>query len=184
MTQAVEHYRRALSLKDAYPEAHSNLAAVLRDFGDLDGAVEHYRRALALMPGLAQVHSNLLFLLSCHPKASPESLYTEHMAWNARHARPLKPAVLHHANERNPERRLRIGYVSPDLRGHVCSHYLSDRFVHRSGSPERKRRATATSGRSASSATGTDQLGHETAASANGSNQITSISTTARVTGK
>ncbi|MGH8533322.1 MAG: tetratricopeptide repeat protein [Gammaproteobacteria bacterium] len=124
LTQAVEHYRRALSLKRAYPEAHSNLAAALRDLGDLDGAVEHYRRALALMPGLAQVHSNLLFLLAYHPQASPESLYTEHVAWNARHARALKPVLLHHANERNPERRLRVGYVSPDLRGHVCSHYL------------------------------------------------------------
>jgi len=33
----------------------------------------------------------------------------------------LKKFIQPHANDRNPERRLRIGYVSPDFRGHAVA---------------------------------------------------------------
>ena len=38
------------------------------------------------------------------------------------------PIILPHANDRNPERRLRIGYVSPDFRDHVVGRNLLPLF--------------------------------------------------------
>jgi Flp pilus assembly protein TadD len=51
--------RRATELLPDDAEAHSNLGAALRGFGQLDEAVCAYRRALALNPELAVTHGNL-----------------------------------------------------------------------------------------------------------------------------
>jgi predicted O-linked N-acetylglucosamine transferase (SPINDLY family) len=51
-------------------------------------------------------------------------LYEEHTRWNERHAAPLQHLIRPLFNDRSPERRLRIGYVSPNFRDHVIGQNL------------------------------------------------------------
>src|SRR5262245_60908544 len=55
--------RRALELKPDFPEAHYNLGAAWRDFGDGDAALAAYRRAAELAPGFADVYVDIASLL-------------------------------------------------------------------------------------------------------------------------
>ncbi len=48
--------------------------------------------------------------------------------WAARHVAPLAPTRRPHANDRDPERRLRVGYVSPDLREHAVARFVLPAF--------------------------------------------------------
>jgi protein O-GlcNAc transferase len=59
LREAADCFRRALSLKPDFAEAHANLGNVLRDEGMFDEAVACYRRALDLAPDSSLIYSNL-----------------------------------------------------------------------------------------------------------------------------
>ena len=124
LTESQAHYETAIRLNPSYAEAHTNLGNVLKDCGALDQAISAYRRAIALRPDLPALHSNLLLTLHYHSDISPRDLAAEHRHWTERHAAPHDAATRPHANDASPERRLRIGYVSPDFREHAIARFI------------------------------------------------------------
>ena len=83
-----------------------------------------YARAYQLNPEKAVYHSTLLGTLHYHPRYDARAIYEEHRLWNQRHAAPLAKFIEPHAQDPSPNRRLRIGYVSPDLYGHSVGRFL------------------------------------------------------------
>jgi predicted O-linked N-acetylglucosamine transferase (SPINDLY family) len=124
LAEADAHYRKAIELDPNYAEPHTNRGNLLKDRGELDAAIGCYRRAIEIRPDLSQLHSNLLLTLHYHPGCSPADLEREHRAWAERHVAPLVPARRPHPNAPDPDRRLRIGYVSPDFREHPVARFM------------------------------------------------------------
>jgi predicted O-linked N-acetylglucosamine transferase (SPINDLY family) len=54
--------------------------------------------------------------------------HEEHRRWNELHAEPLRKFVQPHTNDGDPDRRLRIGYLSADFRDHSVSRFLLPLF--------------------------------------------------------
>jgi predicted O-linked N-acetylglucosamine transferase (SPINDLY family) len=117
--EAADSYRQAIELQPAFAEAYSNLASAWKDRGQLAEAVACYRQALRLDPQQATTHSNLLCTLLYSPEHDAPAIYAAHREWEQRHALALESRARPHANSRRAERRLRVGYVSPDFRNHV-----------------------------------------------------------------
>jgi predicted O-linked N-acetylglucosamine transferase (SPINDLY family) len=128
LDEAGAAFRRALALDPKSAEAHNNLGTVLRDQANLSDALAAYRHALELQPGNAQTHSNLIYTLLFDPADNEGVIREEQRRWDLRFGHPPGPAAQPHANERNPERRLRIGYVSADLRDHAVGRNLLPLF--------------------------------------------------------
>ena len=124
MDQAITCFRRALELQPNYPQAHSNLGNVLSNQGKLDEAVICYRRAVDLQPNYVGAHSNLVYTLNFSSNYDSKMIFEEHVRWNEQHALPLATSRHTHANDRSVERRLRIGYVSPDFRSHPVGCFI------------------------------------------------------------
>lgn len=124
LSEAEACCRAAIELNPDYAEPHTNLGNVLKERGELDDAIASYRRAIALRPDLSPLHSNLLLALHYHSGCSPEDLAREHRQWAERHVLPLASQRRPHDRDRQPDRRLRIGYVSPDFREHAVARFI------------------------------------------------------------
>jgi predicted O-linked N-acetylglucosamine transferase (SPINDLY family) len=125
---AIAAARHALVLQPEYADACSNLGNALKDIGEFDDALTAYRKGIAIDPGYSLIDSSLACALNFHPGFDAKAIAGELSRWNRQHAKPLEQYIQPHANDRNPERRLRIGYVSPDFSNHVVGHNLLPLF--------------------------------------------------------
>lgn len=119
--EAIACYRTALALDPGYASAQTNLGNALTALGRLTDSIASYRRAVELNPGDPIAHSNLNYALIFSPEHSARTIFDESRCWDQRHAAPLAASILPHRNDRSPDRRLRVGYVSPEFRNHVQS---------------------------------------------------------------
>jgi predicted O-linked N-acetylglucosamine transferase (SPINDLY family) len=122
--RAVAHFERALALKPGHAEAHYNLGNALALQGETDQAVTHYERALSLKPDDTVAHNGLLFILNYLSAKNPETVCAAHLDFARRWEAPLARFIQPHSNDRSPERRLRIGYVSGDFRQHSVGYFI------------------------------------------------------------
>lgn len=119
--------RRALALAPADAEAQDMLGNALVALGDARGAQPPLRRAFQIRPDFHAAGSNLLFALAYDGGVSLEALAAERRAWAWR----VSPRTGPFANDRDPTRRLRVGYLSGDLRMHPVGWNVEGLFRHR-----------------------------------------------------
>ncbi len=122
--EAIAYCSRALELDTNFAIARGNLAVGLQAVGRIEEAMVHHRRAVELKPDDAGLHSNLLYLLNYDPAYDPATIFAEHRAWGSRHADPLTAQASPHANDRTPDRRLRVGYLSSQFMAHAVSFFV------------------------------------------------------------
>ena len=128
--EAESIYRRILSQTPNSSSALNNLGTSLSNQCRFAEAVDVFRYALAVDPDNPIANSNMLFALNYLWPLDRETVFREHQAWNERFGHPATclPAPLD--RDRNPERRLRIGYVSADLGRHPVGHFLAPLIVY------------------------------------------------------
>jgi predicted O-linked N-acetylglucosamine transferase (SPINDLY family) len=128
LDEAIASYREAIRLKPYLGTAYNNLANALVEVGEVKEAIATFRQALLPNPEYTVAHSNLILLMHYQPDYDAGMIREELQRWDRQHAEPLKKLIQPHANNRDSERRLRIGYVSPDFREHVVGRNLIPLF--------------------------------------------------------
>src|SRR6266496_3554664 len=118
--EAIEILRAAIRLRGDVPQLHVNLGNAFKDQARLDEAIAEFSAAEQLAPDDPSFASNRLYALCFHPRISPRELFDEFARWGARHPSPTHTFI----NDRNPHRRLRVGYVSADFRKQVLGLYI------------------------------------------------------------
>jgi len=117
--EGLQYCKLAIEANPNYAEAYNNLGVLFRDEGRIPEAIASYAHCIALKKEAVNAAQNRLLALNYAVDFSPVQIYEEHFKWGREFSErftrfPLKP----HSN-----RRIRIGYVSPDLCIHSVSYF-------------------------------------------------------------
>lgn len=130
LADATLQYRRTLELKPDLPEARHNLAVLLQMLGRYDEAVALYEDGLNIPAHAAEFARYAVTASFYDPGRSNAQRY----ALAERYGQFLDqaadaPRIL--SVSREPERRLRIGYLTSDFRDHPIARNVEPLLVHR-----------------------------------------------------
>ena len=128
-TDGIAAADRALEVDPKYFLALVIRSKCCAELDDSEESLSSIRRALEMVPH-SEFHSGLLFDINFLPETTPETLYAEARHWNACHAARLANQIRPHSNTPDAERRLKIGYMSPDLYGHPIAKLLIPVLEH------------------------------------------------------
>ena len=121
---AAAAFREAVRLTPQDATPLNNLAVVMKEIGELGEATRLLRRCVELKPTSLEILSNLILTLHYDPATTAADLKAAHEGWNRTQSPPARTYV----NPPEPGRRLRLGFVSPDLRDHVVGRALLPSF--------------------------------------------------------
>ncbi len=135
-TQSADCFRRALTLDPHCAPALTGLGNTLREQGELREAIDWLLQSCDVSDFDHTRFACLLCTLNYADHLSPQVIAAQHQhfgtALQARIAeQDLKTGPS--SNDYDPERRLRLGFVSPDFRTHSCACFLLPLFEHLSG---------------------------------------------------
>ncbi len=126
--EALEHLERGRALAPDDARTYNQLGMIYAALGDIAKALEIYRHSARLNPDYHTARTNLMLTLLYSDSTTGQAIYREARAYGKRF---LADGTVTHTNTRDPERRLRIGFVSGDFRRHVVGLFLLPLFEHR-----------------------------------------------------
>ncbi|VDD83022.1 unnamed protein product [Mesocestoides corti] len=128
LADAINSYKTALKLKPNFPDAFCNLAHCMQIVCDWSDYSERMRKLVCIVQ--EQLDSNRLPSVHPHHSMLYPLSHTQRKRVAGKHASLCleKVALLHHPPfrfaKRQPNQRLRIGYVSSDFCNHPTSHLM------------------------------------------------------------
>lgn len=126
LAQAEACFRQVVHDSPDLAAAHVNLGVTLMEQSRHEEAQACFRQALRLQPDFGLAQENLLMALTYDPQADAEEVFAEHRRWGSVQPRP----TFSHANDPDPDRPLRIGYVSCNFRKHAETRFFEPILAH------------------------------------------------------
>jgi protein O-GlcNAc transferase len=129
LASGIHSYQYALQLNPNLLEALINCGTLLGRQSKLDEAENYFRKALQVNPASFPAYHNLLFNMCHNSRHDVLTIYNEHKKFAEQYEKPIRPSF--DAHDRDPNRKIRIGYVSPDFRKHPVSYFLEPVLIER-----------------------------------------------------
>jgi predicted O-linked N-acetylglucosamine transferase (SPINDLY family) len=120
--------RRVVGLDPDDAIAWLNLADLVADPAERARCLDEYRRASAVDPDFEPALSGLVFKLNYAAATQPVELLEMARRYGRTLAARIRPNTVW-TNTRDPERPLRVGFVSPDFKRHPVAYFLEGMLI-------------------------------------------------------
>jgi predicted O-linked N-acetylglucosamine transferase (SPINDLY family) len=128
--EAETYCRKALELGEPSGMTCNPLGVTLMKMGRLAEAADVFRQSIAVDPDNDLGYSNLAFCLTHSENVTPRELFAEHRRFAGQFEAPFRPQWPAHRNSRDPERRLRVGFISGDFCRHAVANFFEPVLAH------------------------------------------------------
>lgn len=127
LDEAIQSYEHAARILPHEPELLSNLGELHKSVGNIEASVDAHSRANQLEPGHAGIHSNLMLAMLYSPQYTNEDLHQAAIRFGQLpQPRPSRPRATLRPDLSS--RKIRIGFLSPDLRQHPVGRLIQPVF--------------------------------------------------------
>lgn len=126
LEKAVRLSRKVMQTYPGDVRGKVNLAGCLSETGDPGAAMALYRELSSDGNSQMAMASNVLFEMNYLPEFSREAVFQHHLDWAAKYEAPVAAPAVFDQLDRNPRRKLRVGYVSADFCAHPVGFLLRD----------------------------------------------------------
>lgn len=121
------HFKKALELQPQNAKLLYHLGATLLFSNRHKEASEYLRKAIESDPGFHQAHSSLVYALNYLEEVSQQDIYKAHVLWGEKQSKGTKDAGWSWI-DRDPNRKIRVGFMSPDFKAHVVALFIQQLF--------------------------------------------------------
>ncbi|MEM8955713.1 MAG: hypothetical protein AAGD22_16285 [Verrucomicrobiota bacterium] len=121
LENAENHALKALTLDDSIHEPCQILAQICQQSGRVREALNHMETGLKRNPDDFQNDSNILFVINYFQPDHPKDEF-HRISQFSKHFQDLIPTNPEFKNNPDPDRPLRVAYMSPDFRWHSVAH--------------------------------------------------------------
>jgi protein O-GlcNAc transferase len=122
--EAERSFRKAIETEPDAIKAQINLGGLLSELGRNQEALECFRKVLVQDPKCVSALGNLCFVLNYVDGVEPAEVFAEYRRFAEAFETPHRKNIAPHLNDKSPGRRLRVGYVSADLRDHSVAYFM------------------------------------------------------------
>jgi protein O-GlcNAc transferase len=121
---AIHHCQLAIELRPAFADAYNIMGNLIGIGGRMTEAIAYQRKAVELKPDHHDAHSNLLLSLHYLDDPDPHAIFEAHLNWAKQHAPHAGAGGTPTARMREGNRKIRIGYVSPNFQNHSVAYFF------------------------------------------------------------
>ncbi|MBM3572961.1 MAG: hypothetical protein FJX52_11500 [Alphaproteobacteria bacterium] len=130
ISRAIARMGQVAHHRPTHAQVQARLGCYLTQAGRVGEGVDRLRHAAALAPDDRGTLRDLILSLNLLENADPSDQLAQRRLFDRRFMAPLAPANPGHANPRQPDRRLRLGYVTGEfIRAHTACDMLIPLFA-------------------------------------------------------
>lgn len=130
LKEAAQIYEGIISIQPNHSAAHNNLASILKQQGLVDEALVHWHHAYDANPTEPVLLSNIILSSHYTPNIDAKTRLEQARSWGRAFGDPVRESRLKLDVVADPDRPLRVGYISSDFHRHPIGFFMTGVFAN------------------------------------------------------
>ena len=121
---AIEYAKTAVKIQPNFADAWNNMGNALQRIGEMEDAIDCFEKVLSINPNHLKAFNNYLLSIQYASNKTADEIAEAHRVFGEKFCKIFGERNKTWPNIIDQNRKLRVGYISPDLRDHSVSYFF------------------------------------------------------------